>query len=48
VLDDQKRVTTPAEAIKNGADHIVIGRPIWDSKNPRKAELKILNELKVV
>ncbi len=48
VLDDQKRVTTPAEAIKNGADHIVIGRPIWDSKNPRNAALKILNEIKIV
>ena len=48
VFDDQKRVTTPAEAIKNGADHIVIGRPIWDSKNPRNAALKILNEIKIV
>ncbi|MEK7881267.1 MAG: orotidine-5'-phosphate decarboxylase [Deltaproteobacteria bacterium] len=32
--DDQKRVTTPYDAIFNGADYLVIGRPIRDSKNP--------------
>ena len=45
---DQKRVATPAEAIQNGADHIVIGRPIWAAKNPRDAALAILEELKTV
>ena len=32
--DDQKRVTTPYDAILNNADYLVIGRPIRDSKNP--------------
>lgn len=36
-LGDQKRVATPAQAIKDGADHIVVGRPIWQAKDPRGA-----------
>lgn len=32
--DDQQRVATAKQAILNGADHVVIGRPIRDSKNP--------------
>ena len=44
-LDDQKRITTPAEAIRNGADHIVVGRPIWQSKNPRQAALAIIEDI---
>lgn len=47
-LGDQKRVTTPSEAIINGADHIVIGRPIWASKNPLDSVKVILNELNKV
>ena len=35
--DDQKRVVTPAQAVKAGADYIVIGRPIRDAADPRKA-----------
>ena len=42
---DQKRVTTPSEAITNGADHIVIGRPIWASKDPLNTAQEILKEL---
>jgi len=42
---DQKRVSTPAEAIANGADHIVVGRPIWQSPDPRGAAQAILNDL---
>ncbi|MDR2252079.1 MAG: orotidine-5'-phosphate decarboxylase [Endomicrobium sp.] len=34
VNDDQKRVTTPETAIKEGADFIVIGRPILEAENP--------------
>jgi orotidine-5'-phosphate decarboxylase len=34
---DQKRVMTPAAAIKAGADYIVVGRPIRDAKDPRAA-----------
>ncbi len=44
-LGDQKRVTTPAEAIANGVDHIVVGRPIWASANPRKAAEAIIAEM---
>ncbi|MEP3348085.1 MAG: orotidine-5'-phosphate decarboxylase [Litoreibacter sp.] len=44
-LGDQKRVATPASAIGDGADHIVVGRPIWQSPNPRDAAQAILNEL---
>jgi len=33
-LGDQKRVATPAQAIANGVDHIVVGRPIWQAANP--------------
>lgn len=39
--DDQKRVTTPEEAIKKGADFIVIGRPITKAKDPVEAVKKI-------
>ncbi len=34
-LGDQKRVATPKQAIIDGADHIVIGRPIWQAPDPR-------------
>jgi len=44
-LGDQKRVQTPAQAITNGADHIVVGRPIWQAKDPRKAAMDIQAEL---
>ncbi len=42
-LDDQKRTLTPIEAIKLGADYLVIGRPIVDSKNPLK-KIKEINK----
>jgi len=44
-LGDQKRVTTPAEALANGADHVVVGRPIWAQPDPRAAAQAILAEL---
>ncbi|GLQ35775.1 orotidine 5'-phosphate decarboxylase [Amylibacter marinus] len=47
-LGDQKRVATPATAIKDGADHIVVGRPIWAADDPRKAALAVIEELKGV
>jgi orotidine-5'-phosphate decarboxylase len=43
---DQKRTATPAQAIKDGADHIVIGRPIWQAADPRAAALAVLAELR--
>jgi orotidine-5'-phosphate decarboxylase len=42
---DQKRAATPADAIKNGADYLVVGRPIRDAQNPKKAAEDILNEI---
>ena len=44
-LGDQKRVETPAAAIAAGADHIVVGRPIWQAPSPRAAAQAILAEL---
>ena len=43
--NDQKRIATPKEAIQNGANHIVVGRPILNAPNPRDAVLKILETL---
>ena len=42
---DQKRIATPARAIADGADHIVVGRPIWQASNPRGAAADILQEI---
>ncbi len=44
-LGDQKRVLTPAEAIANGADHVVVGRPVWQADDPKAAAQAILREL---
>lgn len=44
-LGDQKRVATPATAIADGADHIVVGRPVWKSDDPKQAAQAILREL---
>ncbi|WP_417250283.1 orotidine-5'-phosphate decarboxylase [Celeribacter sp.] len=44
-LGDQKRVATPAQAIRDGVDHMVVGRPIWQHQDPRKAALSIQNEI---
>lgn len=43
--DDQKRVVTPSMAVQNGADFLVIGRPIRDADNPVEAAKKIANEI---
>lgn len=42
---DQKRVATPADAIINGSDFLVVGRPIVQSDNPLKAAKEILKEI---
>jgi orotidine-5'-phosphate decarboxylase len=42
--NDQKRTTTPSNAIKLGADYLVIGRPITGAENPVEAAQKIAEE----
>jgi orotidine-5'-phosphate decarboxylase len=39
--DDQKRVVTVEDAFANGADYIVVGRPIRDAADPRTAAERI-------
>jgi len=43
---DQKRIATPASAIANGADHIVVGRPVWQADDPCKAAQAILSDMR--
>lgn len=43
---DQKRIITPKEAIEQGADFIVVGRPITQNPDPKSAAEKILDEIK--
>ena len=42
---DQKRIATPASALHDGADHIVVGRPIWQATDPAKAVQSILDSI---
>ncbi len=42
---DQKRTATPAAAIRAGADHIVVGRPVWQATDPRAAATAIHAEI---
>jgi len=43
--DDQKRVVTPTQALRDGADYLVVGRPIRDAADPRAAALAIQDEI---
>ncbi len=43
--DDQKRIVTPARAVQDGADYLVIGRPIRNAKDPREAARRIAAEI---
>jgi orotidine-5'-phosphate decarboxylase len=45
LANDQKRATTPAEAIRMGADYLVIGRPITQSDDPAAALARIADEI---
>ncbi len=42
---DQRRFTTPAEAITRGADYIVVGRPVLEAADPGEAIKRILDEM---
>jgi len=43
--NDQQRTATPAQAISNGASHIVVGRPITHAADPAKAAGAIISEM---
>jgi len=45
-VGDQKRVATPAEAMANGANYLVIGRQVTRAADPRGEMLKILDEIR--
>ena len=42
---DQRRVVTPAQAVRNGSDFLVVGRPVTGADDPRQAALAILGEM---
>jgi len=44
-VGDQKRVMTPARAIREGADHLVVGRPVTQAPDPRAAAQAIVAEI---
>jgi orotidine-5'-phosphate decarboxylase len=43
--NDQQRTATPAQAIANGASHIVVGRPITHASDPAQAARAIISEM---
>ncbi|VBB06279.1 orotidine 5'-phosphate decarboxylase active site [Lucifera butyrica] len=45
-LNDQSRTATPEFALSQGADYIVVGRPITKADNPREAAEQILQEMR--
>jgi len=45
VPDEQKRIATPADAIRSGSDYLVVGRPIRTASDPREAALAIIHDM---
>jgi len=43
--DDQRRTTAPAEAIRAGADYIVIGRPVLNAPDPVNSAREVIAEI---
>ncbi len=46
-INDQKRVNTPYQAIKNGADYIIVGRPVTQSSKPYEVIKTIINDIEM-
>ena len=46
--DDQRRATTPAEAVAGGSDYVVVGRPIRDAADPKAAARRVAEEIRSV
>jgi orotidine-5'-phosphate decarboxylase len=44
--DDQKRIVTPREAVLNGADYLVVGRPVTQAPDPKKAFQSLVEEIR--
>jgi orotidine-5'-phosphate decarboxylase len=42
---DQKRIMTPARAIAEGADYLVVGRPVMEAADPKAAAEAIVEEI---
>ena len=42
---DQKRITTPEDALRAGANHLVVGRPITGSVHPKRAAERVLEHI---
>ena len=45
-MNDQARAATPAQALRSGADYLVVGRPITAAAQPREAALNIIAEMR--
>lgn len=45
LADDQRRIASPGEAVRAGADYLVVGRPIRESRDPRGVAQRILEEM---
>ena len=46
-LGDQKRVASPGQAVRDGADHVVVGRPIWQADDPAAVARAVVAEMPV-
>ena len=44
-MDDQRRVMTPGEAMRNGADYVVVGRAVTRDRDPQSAAARLLADI---